>query len=121
MTTTLPVQSLKQNELNKEILKHLYYNRSLSLTKLSHLTKKSLPGVTTAVMAMVESGYMVDEGLAPSTGGRRASSFSLNTKIDRYLVAVGMDQMETRIALYDLSNTLVVPMKSMPLEIINDP
>jgi len=120
MEVNLPVQ-VKQNLLNKEIIKHLYYGNSLSLTELSGLTKKSLPGVTAAVGAMVEAGYLVDTGLAPSTGGRRASKFSINKKVDHYLVAIGMDQLVTRIAVFNLNNELATPIKSMHLNISNDP
>src|SRR5690554_2772166 len=120
MKINLLTQSLKQSLLNKEILKHLYYRGSLSLTELSRLTKKSLPVVTTVVTSMVEAGYLIDNGLAPSTGGRRASKFSINSKIDHYLVAVGMDQFVTRIAIFNLSNELVVPIKVMRLNISTD-
>ena len=120
MEINLPPQTVKQSLLNKEILKYLYYKCSLSLTELSHLTKKSLPSVTAAVDLMVEAGYIIDNGLAPSTGGRRASTFSIDTNIDRYLVAVGMDQLVTRIAVFNLSNELVVPIQSMHLDLAND-
>jgi predicted NBD/HSP70 family sugar kinase len=120
MEINLLTQSLKQSLLNKEILKHLYYRGSLSLTELSRLTKKSLPVVTTVVASMVEAGYLIDKGLAPSTGGRRASKFSINSKIDHYLVAVGMDQFVTRIAVFNLSNELVVPVKTLHLDINSD-
>ncbi len=121
MEIKLPPQTLKQNLLNKEILKSLYYKGSLSLTELSHLTKKSLPSVTSAVDLMGEAGYILDNGLAPSTGGRRASTFSINKNIDRYLVAVGMDQLVTRIAVFNLNNDLVVPIESIHLDIASDP
>lgn len=121
MEIKLPAQTLKRSSLNKEILKYLYYKSSLSLTELSHLTKKSLPSVTAAVDLMIDAGHIIDNGLAPSTGGRRASTFSISSNLDRYLVAVGMDQLVTRIAVFNLSNDFVVPIQSIHLNISSDP
>lgn len=119
MKSLLPSTNVKQRQLYKDILKYLYYERSLSITELSQFTGKSLPGVTTAVGHMIDGGYLVDTGLAPSTGGRRASKFSINEKIDLYLVAIAMDQQETRITVYNLSNKVVHPIQVKPIDIAN--
>lgn len=107
--------------LRTDIIKKLYYKYPQSLIELTKLTKKSLPVVTKAVNSLVEEGYIVEQGLAPSTGGRRASQFLLNTKKNRYIVAVAMDQLITRMTIYDLANTVMVPTKSLNLVIATDP
>ncbi len=74
----------KHGLLRKDLLKHFYYNKSLSLTELSRLTHKSLPLITNTVNNLIEEGYVSEYGLAPSTGGRRGLAFSLNNKKQRY-------------------------------------
>lgn len=92
----------KYHHLRKEVIKHLYFNKMLTLTELSAFTHKSLPVVTSVVSDLVADGYVVESGLAPSTGGRRASTFLLNQEKQRYIVAVAMDQLTTQVVIYDL-------------------
>lgn len=60
----------------------------------------------------------MEHGLAPSTGGRRATTYRLNPKMKKYIIAVAMDQFITRIVLYNTVNEAVYPEKtfSLPLE-----
>ncbi|TKC03770.1 ROK family protein [Pedobacter frigoris] len=82
----------------------------LTLTDLSTRTHKSLPLVTSAVNDLVEDGYVIESGLAPSTGGRRASTFLLNSEKRRFIVSVAMDQLTTQVVIYDLMmNTIKQP------------
>lgn len=100
---------IRQGQLKKDIVRHLYYRGGLSLAELSHLTGKSLPLVSGALSALVAGEYVVERGLAPSTGGRRPINYQLNRKKKKYIVAVAMDQLYTRIVVYDLLNNAVVP------------
>ena len=106
--------------LRIDIIKNLYYKYPQSLIELTKLTKKSLPVVTKAVNSLVEEGYIMEQGLAPSTGGRRASQFLLNTEKNKYIIAVAMDQLITRMTVYDLANTIIMPIKSLNLVIATD-
>jgi predicted NBD/HSP70 family sugar kinase len=117
MTATIE----KGHLLRADIIKKLYYRSPLSLTELSKLTKKSLPLVTKLVNGLVQDGYVSEQGLAPSTGGRRASLFLLNPEMQRYIVSVAMDQLTARMVIYDLSNTIVLPIKTLELSITDDP
>ncbi|WP_316835928.1 ROK family protein [Pedobacter nutrimenti] len=117
MTATIE----KGHLLRADIIKKLYYRSPLSLTELSRLTKKSLPLVTKVVNGLIQDGYVGEQGLAPSTGGRRASLFLLNPEMQRYIVSVAMDQLTTRMVIYDLSNTIVLPIKTLELSISDDP
>lgn len=107
--------------LRTDIVKKLYYKQPMSLIELTKLTKKSLPVVTKAVSQLVAEGYVIEQGLAPSTGGRRASQFLLNTEKNKYIVSVAMDQLITRMAIYDLASKLILPVKSLDLVIATDP
>ena len=101
----------KNQRLRTDIIKHLYYKKTLSLTDLSKLTKKSLPLVTSIVNGLISEGFILEQGLAPSTGGRRPSMYLLNSDHKKYIVAVAMDQLITRLTIYDLSRHTVIPMQ----------
>jgi predicted NBD/HSP70 family sugar kinase len=96
----------KHNLLRKELIKQFYYNKSLSLTELSKLTHKSLPLITNTVNNLIEEGYVLEQGLAPSTGGRRGVAFQLNSQKQRYIIAVAVDQIVTQVVIYDLLNNV---------------
>ena len=96
----------KRDLLRNDLIKHFYYNRMLTLTELSKHVRKSLPLVTNTVSALIEDGYVSENGFAPSTGGRRAVGFTLNGRKQRYIVAVAVDQMETSVVIYDLLNNI---------------
>lgn len=107
----------KHQQLSKEVIKHLYYNKMLTLTELSVLSNKSLPMVTTIVNDLIDEGYVCESGLAPSTGGRRASTFLLNPDKQCFVVAVAMDQLVTQMVIYDLLNKEQGPIQILPLKL----
>src|SRR5690606_33015212 len=103
------MKSLRQGQLKKDVVRQLYFRGELSSAELSQLTGKSLPLVSSALSALVASGYVVEHGLAPSTGGRRPVNYQLNRKKRNNIVAVAMDQLYTRMVVYDLLNHAVAP------------
>ncbi|MCX2475886.1 ROK family protein [Pedobacter sp. MC2016-05] len=110
----------KGQRLKADIIKHLYYKIALSLTDLSKLTKKSLPLVTSVVNNLMAEGYIIEQGLAPSTGGRRPSMYLLNPNHNKFIVAIAMDQLITRLTVYDMSRKLIVPMQYLDFDLSND-
>lgn len=117
----MSVTKKKSALLRKEILQYLYSGCSLSLNELSKLTQKSLPIVTTVVNDLVTEEFIVSEGLAPSSGGRRPSLFLLNSNKKRYIVAVAVDQMVTRMVIYNLTNQIQLPVQAIEIDTHNDP
>ncbi|KQR66844.1 ROK family protein [Pedobacter sp. Leaf176] len=107
----------KAQRLRSDIIKHFYYKTTLSLADLSSLTQKSLPVVRTVVSNLVSEGYILEKGLAPSTGGRRPSIYVLNPKQQKYLVAVAMEQLTTRLTIYNLSRKTMIPVQYLDLEL----
>jgi len=101
----------KSQRLRADIIKYLYYKNALSLTDLSKLTNKSLPLVTSIVNGLIAEGFIIEQGLAPSTGGRRASIYLLNPNNKKFIVAVAMDQLITRLVIYDLSRKMIIPIQ----------
>lgn len=110
----------KGQRLRADIIKHLYYKKALSLTDLSKLTKKSLPLVTSIVNGLIAEGYILEQGLAPSTGGRRPSMYLLNADHQKYIVAVAMDQLITRLTIYNLSRNVVIPMQYLEFDLSDE-
>lgn len=108
----------RQDPLEKVVFKLLYYNGALSVAELSTYTSKSVPKITSVISRLLSDGYVVEHGLAPSTGGRRAVTYRLNKKVKAYFVAVAMDQFITRIAVYNLANETIYPETafSLPLQ-----
>nr|WP_199076450.1 ROK family protein [Pedobacter sp. ASV19] len=113
----MPAPTEKSQQLRAEIIKELYHKKVLSLKELSELTRKSLPLVTSVVNSLIEEEYITEQGLAPSTGGRRPHLFLLNHQKQKFLVAVAMDQMISQMAIYDLSGQPVYGVKQISLNI----
>ncbi len=111
----------RQDELKKTVFKQLYYKGALSLADLSHYTRKSIPNITSIMGGLLQDGYAVEDGLAPSTGGRRALRYRLNEKAKQYILAVAMDQFITRVVLYNLANEPAFPERAFPLALSNNP
>lgn len=96
---------MRNSNFRKEILKHLYFNSYESVSVLSNVFNKSIPLILKTINELIEEGFVVETGFAPSTGGRRAAMYSL--KKDLYTIAVAMDQFVTRIALMNMENAVV--------------
>lgn len=90
-------------------MRHLYYRGKLSLAELSIYTGKSLPMVSSSLADLIQQDYVIEHGLAPSTGGRRPVKYLLNRKKKKYIVSVAMDQFYTRIVIYNLLNEPIIP------------
>ena len=71
----------KNQQLRLDILQKVYLKDCISLTELSKLTSKSLPVITNAVNEIIAEGYLVESGLAPSTGVRRPTLFHFNQEL----------------------------------------
>lgn len=112
---------LKQQYLRNTILRHLYYQGALSLADLCTYTKKSLPVVSASVAALLEEKYIIENGLAPSTGGRRPATFLINGSKRNYILSVAIDQLETRAYIYNLRNEPVNELVSFRLDLANNP
>lgn len=111
---------IKNQLLKREILKQLYFHASLPLNKISKLTQKSIPMVTTAVNELIAEQYIINEGLAPSSGGRRPLIYLLNPEKKRYIVAIAIDQMHTRFIIYGLNRKPITAQKTLALCIFSD-
>lgn len=104
----------------KSIVNHLYFSKTLSCAEVSEKIDKSLSLTTKILNEMVEEGYVVETGLAPSSGGRRAQMYSIRPGI-MYTVSVAMDQFITRLAVMDMQNRYVGQTLQVEIDLTNNP
>ena len=88
------------------IVKKLYFHRSMSCLDLSKSIKKSLPNTTSRLNELIAKGVVVENGYAPSTGGRKPLMYSLARDF-MFTLAVAVDQFVVRMVLMDMQHKLV--------------
>jgi predicted NBD/HSP70 family sugar kinase len=110
----------KRKLYRKHIIKQLYFANMLSPTELSIRINKSLPLTTKILNELIEDGWVMETGFAPSTGGRRPLMYTLKQNVI-YVVAVAMDQYITRIAIMDMQNNPVTSIEKIELPLAHNP
>lgn len=101
------------------IVKRLYFDKAMSCAGLSLLFDKSIPSITKAVNELIKEGFVVEEGYAPSSGGRRPLMYAINSSA-MYILAVAMDQLSARLQLIDLQNNPVAEMLTVDIKLHNN-
>src|SRR6201995_2302992 len=101
-------KSVKGTHLKNMIVKRLYFDKALSCAELSELFDKSIPSIAKAINELIAEGFVVEQGYAPSSGGRRPLLYSIKPDA-MYILAVAMDQLSARIQLLDLFTHPVAP------------
>ncbi len=101
------------------IIKCLYFDKAMSCAELSELFDKSIPSIAKAVNELIEEGFVIEQGYAPSSGGRRPLMYAINASA-MYILAIAMDQLATRIQLVDLQNQPVAGMEMFELKLLHN-
>src|SRR6201995_3424455 len=114
-----PKSVIKGSQLKNLIVKQLYFDKALSCAELSELFDKSIPSITKAVNELMAEGFVVEQGYAPSSGGRRPLLYSIKPDA-MYILAVAMDPLSTRIQLLDLFNHPVADALIFDLKLQNN-
>src|ERR1700759_4724598 len=110
----------KSSQLKNMIIKCLYFDKAMSCAERSELFDKSIPSIAKAVNELIEEGFVVEQGYAPSSGGRRPLMYALNQEA-MYILTVAMDQLSTRIQMVDLLNNPVSDIAAMELKLQSNP
>lgn len=108
-----------QERLQNGVLKELYFGGTTSCADLSDRLNKSIPSVTKAVNELVRKGIVEKKGQAPSGGGRRPTGYSLAAGT-KYIVAVAVDQLATRITIMDLLGSPVMETEFFEMRLLNN-
>ncbi|SDS10738.1 Sugar kinase of the NBD/HSP70 family, may contain an N-terminal HTH domain [Mucilaginibacter mallensis] len=111
---------VKSTELKNMIVKRLYFDKALSCADLSELFDKSVPSISKAVNELIDEGFVIENGYAPSSGGRRPLVYSIRPEA-MYILTVAMDQLSTRIQMVDLVNRPVADIAVCDLKLLNNP
>ncbi len=101
------------------IIKRLYFDKAMSCAELSALFDKSIPSIAKAVNELIEEGFVVEQGFAPSSGGRRPLMYAIKPSA-MYVLAVAMDQLSTRVQLVDLLNNPVSTLATFELRLLKN-
>src|ERR1700759_5465790 len=109
----------KSSQLKNMIIKCLYFDKAMSCAELSELFDKSIPSIAKAVNELIEEGFVIEQGYAPSSGGRRPLMYAINSSA-MYILAIAMDQLSTRIQLVDLLNHPVSDFVMFELKLLNN-
>ena len=104
----------------RRIIKQLYFGRSYSCAQISMAIDKSLPLTAKILNELIKEGYVIERGLAASSGGRRPITYSLRQDV-LFIIAVAMDQYVTRIALMDMGNAFVTKNQKFELSLASNP
>ena len=64
----LKTKTVKGMQLKHMITKCLYFDKAMSCAELSELFDKSIPSIAKALNELIEKGFVVEEGYAPSSG-----------------------------------------------------
>lgn len=113
-------KGVKGSQLKNMIIKRLYFNKAMSCAGLSELFDKSIPSIAKAINELMHEGFVVEDGYAPSSGGRRPLMYSVRSNA-MYILAIALDQLTARIQLFDLQNNPVADMQTFELRLLNNP
>ncbi|MCF3111035.1 ROK family protein [Niabella sp. CC-SYL272] len=110
----------KRLQYNLLVLKEFYYAGALSCAELSIRIGKSIPFTAQLLANLVAEGTVLENGLAPSAGGRRPAMYSVKPDA-MYIIAVAMDQLVTRVVIMDFENKPVMPLLQEELKLADNP
>jgi len=113
-------KKLKCSHLKNLIIRRLYFDKALSCAELSDSFNKSIPVISKSVGELIAEGMVIEQGHGPSSGGRRPQKYALKPDA-LYIVAIAIDQLSTRIQLFDLLNRPVAEQVNISLELLNNP
>ena len=111
----------KKHELKLLIVKELYHNGCKSIPELSNIVHMSTPTITRAIDELITSGFLAEEGIGTSSGGRRPNLYGLNPNA-RYVLGVDISRYHIRLGMFDFNNKPVGGIKVIDegLEISKD-
>jgi predicted transcriptional regulator len=112
-------KSVKSTQLKNMIIKCLYFDKAMSCAELSDLFDKSIPSIAKAINELIEEGFVIEQGYAPSSGGRRPLMYAINASA-MYILSIAMDQLSTRIQLVNLLNHPVSDLVMFELKLLNN-
>jgi predicted NBD/HSP70 family sugar kinase len=106
-------------QLKYRLVRQLYFSGVASCNELSEALGKSLPHIAKSLYEMIDEGYVVEKGYAPSNGGRPPLIYGL-TPDNMYMLSVAIDQLYTRIGILDLAGQFLFPVETIELKLLHN-
>ncbi len=108
-----------QSHLKTRIIQEMFFTPTATFNDLSEVLGRSIPLISKTIGELIDAGYLLEKGYAPSQGGRPPLMYSLQ-KDNMYILAVSMDQLYTRIALVDMFRDYAHPVKTISLKLLDN-
>lgn len=99
------------NTLKSTILKEFYFSGTQSIAEISESIGKSIPLVTKTIQELIDENLVKITGLRASTGGRRATNYTLEPNNHKYVIAIAIDQKSLDMVVYDILNEPIYSLK----------
>jgi predicted NBD/HSP70 family sugar kinase len=106
----------KQPLLKNDILRHLYYQRQLTIPQLRNHINYTIPTLGKVVEELVQRQMLLITGKAASNGGRCAYTYALNPNF-AYCVVVCVERFTMRISIANLYNEFITPITAVKIGI----
>jgi predicted NBD/HSP70 family sugar kinase len=106
----------KQPLLKNDIIRHLYYQRQLTIPQLRKVINYTIPTLGKVVEELVQRQLLIITGKAASNGGRCAYTYALNASY-AYCVVVSVERFTMRIGITNLYNELITPITTVKIGI----
>jgi predicted NBD/HSP70 family sugar kinase len=106
----------KQPLLKNDIIRHLYYQRQLTIPQLRKVINYTIPTLGKVVEELVQRQLLIITGKAASNGGRCAYTYALNASY-AYCVVVSVERFTMRIAISNLYNELITTITTVKIGI----
>ncbi|MBB6111078.1 Sugar kinase of the NBD/HSP70 family, may contain an N-terminal HTH domain [Mucilaginibacter lappiensis] len=113
-------KQIKSAQLKSDILKQLYFKKSLLYSELSAIYNKSIPVINKIINQLIKEGFVAEIGYAASSGGRRPLMYSVKPDA-MYIMAIAMDQFSTRMLITDMHNKPITEVKMIALSLNDNP
>lgn len=93
----------KRVSLKKMILEVIYRDGSKSIPEMSKIIQMSTPTITRALDDLVSEGFILEEGIGASSGGRRPNLFGINPNA-RFVLGIDISRYYVRMCIFNLHN-----------------
>ena len=110
---------LKKVILKKRIIQLLYLEGNKSIPDIGRATGMSIPTITRTIAELIEEGFVLDNGIGASIGGRRPNLYLLNDEA-RYVLAIDMGRFSLRLAVLNLHHQIVSSEATIVSELEHD-
>jgi glucokinase-like ROK family protein len=92
--------------LKKRIVQLLYLEGNKSIPDIGRATGMSIPTITRTIAELIDEGFVLDNGIGASIGGRRPNLYLLNNDA-RYVLGIDMGRFSTHLAILNLNHQIV--------------